>query len=157
MEFCLHVMKFISIKVQWEFKETNNQFQPYPADINIKLEKAHSSGGENTVEWEEEDIDGNVIKCTVDLKSMKETDGRITRDVQRRVLAAKGEFYRMDRAFKYNLMLILNGKSSSYFPAHLYYPSCNRIMINLNQRASYFAFTHDRIPFQFFYTLLKKG
>ena len=109
-------MKFISIKVQWEFKEENNQFQPYPADINIKLEKAHSSGGEKTVEWEEEDIDGNVIKCTVDLKSMKETDGPITRDVNRRVLAAKGEFFRMGYAFNYMLILILNGKISSFFP-----------------------------------------
>ena len=55
--------------------------------------------------------DGNVIKRTVDLASMKEKDGLITRDVRRRILAAIGELCRK--------MLIPNRKFSSCFPTQL--------------------------------------
>ena len=76
-------------QVQWECKEPNNQFQPYPAEINTKLEKAHQKG-DQIVEWMEAEANGNIIKWKIDLKAKKETDGNITKDVQRRAIAEKG-------------------------------------------------------------------
>ena len=76
-------------QVQWECKEPNNKFQPYPAEINTKLEKAQQKG-DQIVEWIEEEATGNIIQWKIDLKSMKETDGKNTKDVQRRVIAEKG-------------------------------------------------------------------
>ena len=79
----------VSLKVQWESKEPNNQFQPYPAEINTKLETAFNNK-EQIVEWMEEEADGKITKWTIDLKTNKETDGQITKEVHRRIIAEKG-------------------------------------------------------------------
>ena len=44
------------------------------------------------MEWLEEEANRNIIKWKIDLKTNKETDGTITKDVQRRVIAEKGSF-----------------------------------------------------------------
>ena len=46
------------------------------------------------IEWMEEEASGDIIKWTVDLKSMKETDGKVTKEVQRRTIAERGMNFR---------------------------------------------------------------
>ena len=79
----------VSLKVQWESKEPNNQFQPYPAEINTKLEKAFNNK-EQIVEWMEEEAEGKIIRWTINLTTNKETDGKMTKDVRRRIIVEKG-------------------------------------------------------------------
>ena len=79
----------ISLQVQWESKEPNNQFQPYPAEINTKLEKAFNNK-QQIVEWMEEEASGKIIKWTIDLNTKKETDGKMKKEVHRRIIAQKG-------------------------------------------------------------------
>lgn len=79
----------VPLKVQWESKEPNNQFQPYPAEINTKLEKAFNNK-EQIVEWMEEEASGKIIKWTIDLNTKKETDGKMTKEVHRRIIVEKG-------------------------------------------------------------------
>ena len=54
-------------------------------EINTKLEKAFQ-GGETSVTWEE-DEDGSRKKWIIDLNKRIETDGTITKEVKRRVIA----------------------------------------------------------------------
>ena len=82
------------VQVQWESKEKKNQFQPYPAEINTKLEKAFHQG-ETHLNWEEEEANGNIVKWRVDLgaKDKTETNGVITKEVHRRIIAEKGQLF----------------------------------------------------------------
>ena len=84
----------VSLKVQWESKEPNNQFQPYPAEINTKREKAFNNKEQivewKIVEWMEEEASGKIIKWTIDLNTKKETDGKMTKEVHRRIIVEKG-------------------------------------------------------------------
>ena len=88
-----YVSNSLILQVQWESKEPNNQYQPYPAEINTKLEKAHINH-EDSIDWMEEEADGNITKWTIDLKAKKETDGKITKDIRRRIIADKGKHCR---------------------------------------------------------------
>ena len=38
----------------------------------------------------EEEASGKIIKWTIDLKMKKETDGKMTKEVHRRIIAEKG-------------------------------------------------------------------
>ena len=76
---------YFIFKVQWECREKNSQYQAYPAEINTKLETAHQRG-ELKVDWLEEE-DGNARHWTIDLAKMIETDGKLTKEVKRRVIA----------------------------------------------------------------------
>ena len=76
---------YLILKVQWECREKNSQYQAYPAEINTKLETAYQRG-DLTVIWLEEE-DGNARRWTVDLAKRIETDGKVTKEVKRRVIA----------------------------------------------------------------------
>ena len=81
-------------KVQWEYCDSKAQFQPYPADINTKLEKAHNNN-EASFEWEEEeeDNDGNTvgsITCVVDFGRMEETGDQTVKKVHRKEISKEG-------------------------------------------------------------------
>ena len=79
------------MQVQWEYEGQHNRYLPYPAEVNIKLEKARNTG-KDFVEWKEEEANGNVRQWVVDLKNLVETDGNTNQKVHRRTLEEKGNF-----------------------------------------------------------------
>ena len=84
----------MQFQVQWEYREMNGQFQPYPAEINTKLEKAYSNK-ESSVEWEEEeeDNDDNTVSvtCVVDFGRMEETGDQTVKKVHRKEISKEGK------------------------------------------------------------------
>ena len=94
---------FCYLKVQWEYSEAEDQFQPYPAEINTKLEKAYSNK-EPSVQWWEEDYvnDNNILTYTVDFKTMEETGDQTTKKVHRKIITEEGRYYGMQILFDAN-------------------------------------------------------
>ena len=60
------------------------------------------------MEWLEQEANGNVTKWKIDLTTKKETDGTITKDVQRRVISEKGNVQiALDTALKNTKLIFM--------------------------------------------------